>query len=81
MASHTREMEEGRKGEEVGGLENESVQLETIYHKTVEDDRLTGKSLACLKCSSCGDRFALYKCSIMQAKNPRLWVGKVYEKL
>ena len=44
MTSHTRKIEE-----EMGGLENESVQLEAIYHKIVEDDRLPGKALACTK--------------------------------
>lgn len=44
---------EGRnEGEEMRGLGIELVQLETVYHKPVEDDRATGKSLAGLKCSS-----------------------------
>ena len=53
----------------MGGLENESVQLEIIYHKIVENDRLIGKSLACLKYSSCGGHFALHECSVMLTTN------------
>ena len=72
MASHARKTEE-----EMGGLENASVHLEAIYHKTVEDDRLPGRALAGSKWQC----FALHRGSIMQARNPSLRVGSVYVRL
>lgn len=72
MPSHTRKIEE-----EMGGLEDESIQLETTYHKTAEDDRLLGRPLACSKWQC----FALHRGNTVQARNSSSRMRSVYARL